>query len=279
MRLKNINPLEKNIDKAVLGLAVLFLLFVAWMYLVVDRFPAADSIHDELAQTAQRVQERQDDPAPAILRNFQVPEYANRFRVAINEPLTPASPIENIGPTLLATPVITGFGLALTGDFDLHDGQPRYRQLDVPAPSEIAARSDLVTLDPTQDPRVLEAIGGQPPYDMPVASIAARLDVAQIVEQLQRQPGDLNVNPIPPDWVRETFAVLDVEVQRRHRRADGAWSDPVVIEPMPGRASYRGRFDEIRTPCSTSRRSAPSRPRSSSRRPICCRTTSGSRRN
>lgn len=244
MKLKNINAFEKHVDKAVIAVAVLFMLFVVWAYVVSDRFPAAQTIDDEVLSIAERLEERLNDPAPEELTGFQVPEYADQFVATINEPLTPVSPVEDIDANRLALPALAGFGVMID-DVQGPTGQPRYRPLDIQAPVELAVRSELVTLDPTQEQAVLEAVGGQAPYDTPLVSVAARLDMQSIVDQLQRRPADLNVNPVPEQWLRETFTILDVQIERRHQLADGSWSQPTLIDPMPGRATFRGQFDEV----------------------------------
>jgi len=153
MKLKNINAFEKHVDKAVIAVAVLFMLFVVWAYVVSDRFPAAQTIDDEVLSIAERLEERLNDPAPEELTGFQVPEYADQFVATINEPLTPVSPVKDIDANRLALPALAGFGVMID-DVQGPTGQPRYRPLDIQAPVELAVRSELVTLDPTQEQAV-----------------------------------------------------------------------------------------------------------------------------
>lgn len=247
MKLKNINPFELHVEKIALAIVGLFLLYVVWAYILSDRFPGADSIEKDVLSIAKRVEDKLDDPAPEVLTKFQVPEYAEEFIADVNQPLTPASPVDGVGSSQLAVAVVSSFGIDLEGDIGPTEGQPEYRPLKVPAPVEVAARSELVTLDPTEEPEIIQAIGGRPPYDKAVASIAARFDVASMLEQIQPQAGDMNVTPLPiPDaWMREAFVVLDVQVERREQLADGTWSQPTLLPPMPGRLTFRGQLGQV----------------------------------
>jgi hypothetical protein len=247
MKLKNINPFEMHVEKIAFAIVGLFLLYVAWAYILSDRFPGVDSIEKDVLSIAKRVEGKLDDPAPEVLTTFQVPEYAEEFTAEVNQPLTPLSPVDGVGSSQLAVAVVSSFGIDLEADFDPPDGQPEYRPLKVPAPVEVAVRSELVTLDPTEEPEIIQAIGGRPPYDKAVASIAARLDIAAMLEQIQPQAGELAVTPlaIPDAWMREAFVVLDVQVERREQLTDGAWSQPTLLPPMPGRLTFRGQLGQV----------------------------------
>ena len=69
----------------------------------------------------------------------------------------------------------------------------------------------------------------------------AVIDLAGMRSELLRD--DLGKRPpqsaIPRPWINDALAILDVAFERQQKRADGSWSDPIVVAIAPGQDSWR----------------------------------------
>jgi hypothetical protein len=115
----------------------------------------------------------------------------------------------------------------------------------LPAAERATAKSYMATVDKAE---VLAAIERVPaaakyfpagePYDMGFVSIESEIDGAALRAALENDP-DGPSGPIPalprPWW--ERTQLLNVELVRQEREADGSWGPSAVVQGLPGRIS------------------------------------------
>ncbi|MCK4873789.1 MAG: hypothetical protein KAS72_13795 [Phycisphaerales bacterium] len=80
------------------------------------------------------------------------------------------------------------------------------------------------------------------PADLRAVSIETTLLADSVRKALDRGEDSDDLRPIPTSWYDEQLFVGDVVVQRQQRLADGSWSEPVELDPLPGRSTVRSRI-------------------------------------
>ncbi|MHB1157014.1 MAG: hypothetical protein ACYC26_09255 [Phycisphaerales bacterium] len=257
MKFKNINIAEQHAEKFVLLVGVLFLLYIVWAYSLSSRFavdlnglptPPAQ-IDDAVERQAHQLENKLNGPAPADLKDWKSPDYVGIFNKSLTTPLTPAGPGNQPPADQLATAIISGNGVSLSGESGPNpptdNSNPPFAVPVIPVPTSLVVRSDLGTLDPAANPaEILKAFGSQPPFDVRWVTVAARLDMAKLMEQLQK-PAEAGTQPILPSWWNDMLALVDVQVERRMLQADGSWSQPQLVPPMAGRFTARANLDQV----------------------------------
>ncbi|MFA7237419.1 MAG: hypothetical protein WC058_11190 [Phycisphaeraceae bacterium] len=251
MKFKNINVAEKHAEKFVLLVGVIFLLYIVWAYYISSRFavelngqptPPAQ-IDEAIAQQAHQLENKLNGPAPAVLKNWKSPDYVGIFNKSLTTSLTPAGPNNQPPADQLATAIISGNGVSLSGETGTNpltdNSNPPFAIPVIPVPTSLVVRSDLGTLDPAANPaEILQAFGSQAPFDVRWVTVAARLDMAKLMEQLQK-PAEGGTQPILPSWWSDMLTLVDVQVERRMLQPDGSWSQPQLVAPMVGRFTAR----------------------------------------
>lgn len=109
-----------------------------------------------------------------------------------------------------------------------------------PAPTVPVAWVHEGTLDPVEVERVggdlAKVLPREQPYDLRAVTVQAGFDAGGLRQMLTGAGG----GPAVPEalW-RGRVELLDVELVRERRQADGSWGDRRVIGPAPGRATVR----------------------------------------
>jgi hypothetical protein len=213
-----VNPIERHVEKAILGVAVLLLIGVVVRYLVASpnqieirgELVAPDSIDAKIAQTAANVRERirrasvELEPLEPLLPEFEAA--VDPFKgagLAEQLPLTVAT-----GP---AVPLVDPFG-GITGQAKLVEPVA----WTMPAKA-VAGRSTYLLFDRN---------GNELRPWANWVTLSAVFDVKAQMEAQGKEYGRTYSDVV--------FGA--VELQRRARRADGSWSDEdwQTIEPWPG---------------------------------------------
>ncbi|NBB83506.1 MAG: hypothetical protein GVY28_08890, partial [Alphaproteobacteria bacterium] len=241
MKLKSINPVERHIEKLIVVLAVLFFLYVVWGYVIGsrvqvklgDREVPPGEVDRVIYERAQALEEELDGQADPNLRGITIPAYAALYKQNLTRPVTPDATQAGVGPDALAWPALAGNRLDIgAGPLAPLGEEKPFRQLDVPTPASVTAEGGLGTLDVNADARIKQIVG-QPPFDLPWVSVGGIFDVTRIAQQLRESENERS-RPIPVRRINESWAVLDVQVERQRRLADGSWSEPQRLPPMPG---------------------------------------------
>ncbi len=249
MKLKGINPLEQHADKIVMGVFVLFLLFVVVVQagllggtrtvkvgtrdVPIDK---ADDAVKELA-IARKARLDSDQVNPSVPESL--PRVQERFQAAMSGEgalQVPASALAMIGTSSVLDWGSAG-GALPSGDL----GDAEYSPVTPPAPSKPVAGIHEGTIDPIEVARVgadLEKwLPKAQPFDARIVSVQTGFDAARL-RAMFSEPGGGSA-PIPNALWQGRVEILDVEWLRQERQPDGTWSEPTSIAPMPGRFSLR----------------------------------------
>ncbi len=251
MKLKNIHPAERHVEKIIFALALAFLGYTVWAYVIssdvtVDlagREVGPEQIDQIIRDRAEDLNDQLQGPADPTLAGTEIPDYATAFRDQISSPLTPAAPGLDVGPDRLAwTAGLTGNMLVFSGTQSPNawtpDGDKPFKRFDLPKVASIVAEAGQGTLAANADPNVLRLAAAQPPYDAQWISVGGEVDFPALIDQLEAaedEPG----RPIPVEWINDGWAVLEVQAQRQVRLPDGSWSEPTLLPPMPGLEVWR----------------------------------------
>lgn len=205
-----VNPLERHVEKAVLGLTGLLLLGVVALYLISS--PNKMEFGGEVVtpKAADAKVARKADDVIASIRNRQPPaeppvpkpNFETRLTLAS---LPPAAPFHPMVPVV--DDVVTSRG-----------GAGLAEVVRLPAPQLTRGRT---TIDlPSEWPRYAE-LGGKEVTDW--VTVGAVFDVAEMSNRLAREYGG----------TRRKVIYAGVELQRRVQRSDGSWSDEDWQEVTP----------------------------------------------
>jgi hypothetical protein len=237
MKLKGVNPIERHIEKIVLGLMLVVLLGVVSIQFVTrpndiedaGRTIAPAQVYTALESQANQLQSQISDLSPALPEVKPV-DLVQRYNSAF----------ENAGVARLALSSPLGEGVNIANATGTQVSQFETRQsgpvgaLDVPATSTPIVASQWATLDPYAVqivPEYDQFIPAQQPYDFPSISVEASFSGTDLQAILN---GENGANAIPRRfWSATGIAILRFEVQRQQRMPDGSWADAQPIQTPP----------------------------------------------
>lgn len=261
MKPKNANFIDLHIEKIVLGVGALFLAYVVWFYVLAGGHSAelagrkvpARQIDSTILQDARRLNEKLDGQANEQLQAFKVPDYPQQFAARRDATPTPASDDGSIPADRLAVGPATGIRLPLIGgssEVSPLPGESPFQPLVIPAPAQIIAKADMGAIDLSQiDVRedydlIIQAYGQATPLDKQWVSLAASIDL-EPVRRLLGEDVEIGKRPIPTSFLDETFAFVDVQVERREVLPDGTFGEVQMVSPMAARPNFRSTLAKV----------------------------------
>ena len=229
MKLKGITVIEQHAEKIVLGLVTLaFLAVLSLQFLVpstveVDPEETRDlgSVYEYLGSKASNVIGRMENPATPP--EFDRPELMARLESSLNR---------QDGIEVAALPASPPALPEIEGVLEGPDGPVAV--FDPPAPERTMARSQWLTADPyfvNQRPVLRDYIEGSQPYDLPMVTVQAWFDGAELAERLANPPE--GERAIPVRWLDRGLEVLAVEIERQRLLPDGTWGPTERPESAP----------------------------------------------
>lgn len=263
MKLKNVSPFERHVEKGILALGIVLALVVYWLFVsgepykvtIEQRNPAGRMVAEEITpETApdlignrvEDLKKRIGPGSPAFDEPLPVLEYTKLFRERLARALLPAR------STLLMALGPPGVDRRLI-DVD----QPMLRPYFVatpPAPSELTYSHNygvVSELDSVTDAAerenlrnaLTEMVGSHVPRDIRVVTIGAIYDLAEWRRRLQAAPpGD--EQRIPEDWWRGAMLITDVQLYRQALNpVTGKWGPTETIPSLPTAISARPLHD------------------------------------
>lgn len=249
MKVKNVNVVEKHLEKLVVLLCLLGLGYSIWAYAVSNPFTVAvdgrpidvGEVDQEVLTAAQRLEGEIKKPAHSELTQLRPPDYPQQFTERFTSSLAPQIDAYN-ALAFSENPNILGKTRVDTSR------NPTYHVPQVPAPDDVQVACGLGTVEPTGSNPPLTAqthpqtmaLLSPAPYDLQWISLSCQFDAKALRESLSVVPSDPNINKIPMEWWRTTLAMVDVEMQRQVRQPDGSWAEPQTIEALPD--SIKGQF-------------------------------------
>lgn len=235
MRLKNLNLFEKYIEKAVLGLAVVYALAVLWFFVIGSPHAVElQALHKELPPsqiedailTEANDLDRRISSRESPFKLLQVPPYTDEFRGRLSRPLIPVDSLA------------TFFGLPGLNIKHIKINKQDYYVPPRPIPSDLIWDTGFGVLaepqDPTLVPQFEKLIGDQKPRDFRWVSISAQFNMKQWREELAARPPK-DYKQIPKTWWRDRLIITDVQLERQVQDPNtGKWGEPQVLPPVPG---------------------------------------------
>ena len=239
MKLKNINTFEQHIEKLVVGLVLLCLLAVGFLYYVRDPYTvtlepgrgvkkpfAPDEINELLVRESNKLSDVMDtDKVPDVL-NVEQADYEGSFRQRHEEQLmtiamlTPWNDVTLLG----------------TGD-DVVAPAPEFV---VPKPVILAMELGIDSLADyfrQRHPDIIPAgIRDDEPVDLQWMSLISQFPMDKWREELGKED---NADFFWLKRAADQAVIVDVQLQRQMRLPDGTWSEPELVGPMPGQDSLR----------------------------------------
>jgi hypothetical protein len=247
MKFKNINIIERHIEKVILALCVVVLLWVGYRYFVATPFQVTidgqmlgpRQIDPMLAEEARKIDTELRGKADDKLQQWKVPNYIRQMQQRIEQPVTPDKTFASLrGSRDLF--VITQEDGTIGPTTNNNQVVAQYHTPVVPAPQAMIAQPNLGTLSElaVRTQPNLRQVVGQPPYDLLWVSLASAFDATALRESLTRQ-ATVSFMRIPETWWQQTLAISDVMVQREQLMPDGQWGQSTLLPPSPDRPSYR----------------------------------------
>ena len=252
MKPKGVKFLEVIADKAFLALfLVIFLAVVAMQFIgggstvkIANHATPIDRAFDQVVQLAMSKRAQLESPDAAAEAPTGAPEAADRLAGALATPRFSGQTIA-LGPRITIDLGSSGPGAGEVG---------RYAPPEAPALTTPLARVYSGALDPyvLRDHPELQASllgdAGVQPFDIFVVSVQAKFDAAAYRAALQADPdGSGSLSSIPQQWWRSRLEILDVQVERREVRADGARGPTTLLPPTPGVESLRKDIGDSKT--------------------------------
>jgi hypothetical protein len=235
MKRKGITIWEQHLERFVLGAAVIFFIaFTALQFLSepnsVD-VPAAGmvspgDIDDLLSEKATRLQARLAPGAEAAFTIDDPTPVLDRFEGGLDASIS-RSP--TIAPSQRR--------VVLAPEFHAQTGVA-YHVPEIAAPTNVVRDQTFDALEEFEvaaHPALAERFPDAP-HDLAWVTPAALFDLKAVREEFQR--AGTNESAIPANWYRNRIDVFDVRVEREEY-VDGTWTNQVVLDPLPGRVSFR----------------------------------------
>ncbi|MCE9590560.1 MAG: hypothetical protein K8S99_08565 [Planctomycetes bacterium] len=242
MKIKNLNFVDKHIHKIILGVSLLFLALVVFLYVLGSPYKAT------LSGTKEAI------TPPDVIDAYN--RAGDKLKVNINrtESLLPSMNIpsytENFQTHTLRSPVgrprfEVPFGMPGVDPHILPDIQPNQAiayQIDTPPyPHDYAVSTGFNVLAPRPDqPQLNEAmlklIGNKQPRDFHYVSVGAFFDFDAWRNKLRSAPTEAR---IPEDWWRNYLLITYLRLERQTLNpATEKWGPVEVIAALPGQPDY-----------------------------------------
>jgi len=239
MKIKGLDFLEKHVEKIVLaGTVVLLAGFGVMQFLghpnaveVGGKITQPADVDKILTQKAQALDAQIHSTRPIELP--EIDTIADVFHQKRNLATTAARNNVPFGPRYF---------------IDLEEGEViatadvRFAEPKLPPLPEPLSHADVYNLDKSalEDlPEMAEKFPDEEPADIRAVSIETTLTTADLIKALKSGDPDKGIRPVPQSWYDKSLYIVDVIVEREELDANGKWSDPVVLDPVPGRPTLR----------------------------------------
>jgi hypothetical protein len=241
MKTKGINVWEQYIEYIVLVVAILI-----FGYFALDTYSnqatveksgktiTTSNVDEELIASSQKLNPKLNDSAPSPIELIAPTALLSTFEQSLTASLSPDQRV--VFPRV-----------DLTADFavnqDLVSELRSYVQPTVPAPKHIRTHQWFATVDESELDVVpeLDSLFVGPPHDATWIQVAAEFDIDTVLEEFQQIHADAAA--IPEQWYDGVVDIFDLRLERVTLGEDG-WSEPELIQVMPGRVTFRSKLTE-----------------------------------
>jgi hypothetical protein len=233
MKTKGISFWEQHVEHLVLGVAALVALgLIAMQFLgepnavtVGTTTVTPGSVNQVLQQKAEEIDAQSRSANVNV--DAVVKPVSETLRAQIEAPVNPPSIVAFANPRLSM-----GKEGPSTGDKPFHVGAPA-------APTDVLARQyfDTLASEAVDQTPELKGIFPAAPYDATWNTIYGRFAIADMLKQFS-DGGPNGEAAMPRVWFNDRVDFIDVRVEREEY-VNGQWVNPVVVDPMLGRMSFR----------------------------------------
>ncbi len=249
MKLKGINPLEQHAEKLALGtaLAAFVGLFVMQFDILGDpnaiEVPGGDAKSpDQVGSVAiERAAKISADLNPRSLPDLPTEKnLSDEYLAALDEPvIDPAMSTLSLAGGWDATAISEQAG----PDFFSTEAKA-FAQARPPAPSKPLARQWGTTVDPLAlgvHPELKDFVRDRQPYDLLATTIETTIVPADVLDAFRAIPESEELTRVPDSWL-QVIQLLDVIVIREEL-VDGAWTNELTLDAVPGQHSFRDQIN------------------------------------
>ena len=235
MKNKGINLVEQHIEKIVLGVAgAVFFSALAWQLVgnvnhvtVAGDSIAPSELDSKIATATKAIRDRPKVDLSAIKSSFA--SQAGTFQQRLASGVGPDGQLPRIEAGLAS--VLQSDGTS--GGKPFHDAR-----LAAVAMQETLQLSDTFDATTVREVPQLKAFYGDSvgPFDIVWAIPCAIVDLKSIRAELDSTARGLQ---IPKLWYRDSLLFIDVAFERERLKSDGTWSEPTLVDAVPGAFSFR----------------------------------------
>lgn len=250
MKVKGVNWFEAHVEWLLVGLLALAgLAAVALQFVgqgnrveVNRRQMALPEAYGQVVTEAQLVQGRLEATTTPEGLPEEVPDLASALRSELSQGVDPENRLAQ-ALTLVFRPVVEDGGRVASLEAVYAPAQP-------PAPTDIAARAFIGTLDPGAVASIeglAAALEGEDqPFDVRAVSVGATFDAGAMMQRFGADPDGASgpLQPIPR-FLWNDAEIADVQLERERLGSDGRWVDRELVAPLPGRASLRADLGSV----------------------------------
>jgi uncharacterized membrane protein YgcG len=245
MKLKGINQFEQHVEKILLGAAVAIAGgIVAWQFIsaptakVGGKTVSPGEVDDMLTARANSLRSNME-AAPSLLEDIKTDPVAPEFEKSLRGDVAPAKALARTSPNFNGRLVKAASGSS---------AETWYLVPTIPAVQMLAVSEtpDALTAESAQLAKDASAvIAARPdfekidgPRDIVWTTPSAKIDLKALRAALAAS--DPSANPpkaaVPGVWFQETPYIVDLVFERREKRPDGTWSDPVTVPVFADRS-------------------------------------------
>ncbi len=237
MKTKGITIFEQHVEHAVLGLAVLVFLGLTAMQFVGE--PNAVTVGRDTVgpgQVDRMLKERADALALRL-----TPDAPPPVNIADPQPVLAKFDKErgaSISPQVALAPWTASINPV--GDY-IAPPTTRLFVAAVPRPPyalETMQYIDTIPADVVTENAELQKVLLHQPYDIRFVTAFAKFAAADFLKQL-RTAGSNGEVPVPAKWYADRIDFVNVKVERREQLEGNKWSEPTVLDPIPGQLTFR----------------------------------------
>ncbi len=244
---KNLSTIEQNCEKILVAVAGLgFAGVLVWQLVFARTAISTGSKTQSISQGAEEVAKQREilnRKLDSGTLEFELPVAKGEsdhaaFEKLLGQDVSPALAVGSNQPAL--------GGLLAKGEVQGEEWfhEPRFAALQM---SGVVVTTDALTQDAIGEeelksaPELAARFPKGAPLDITWATPFATIDLAAMRAELIKSDRTALParSPIPADWFKSTLFVVDVSFERQTKKADGSWSDPVVVAPVPGQENWR----------------------------------------
>ncbi len=240
MKTKGISFWEQNIERFVIGLALIVCVAIVAMQFIGEpnavqigsTMVSPGAVDQQLIDRAKEVERELDSTSSHSFGDAAKPVFG-RFDERLNAPVVPA-------PSMVVTAPRLGIGSGIVVDVD----RP-YVEAVVPTPTEIHVAQHFDTIAPEvveSTPGLSMVIGSAPPFDLTWNTVSGRFDIASLLQQYANG-GANGEAALLLAWYNNRIDFIDLKLFRQEL-VNGQWSEERMIDPMPGGFSFRSELKD-----------------------------------